>query len=62
KKNGIFILSGDRWRHLKVLSGFPGKGVLALHEDSSGRIWIGTHGRGAGRFIYYSGAENKKLN
>ncbi|MDZ7861129.1 MAG: two-component regulator propeller domain-containing protein [Candidatus Krumholzibacteriota bacterium] len=62
KENGIFILSGNKWRHLKVLSGFSGKGVLSLHEDPSGRIWIGTRGKGAGRFIYFPDAENKKPN
>jgi len=52
KENGLFVFSRGEWRHLESLAGFSGKNILSLHEDSVGRIWIGTAFSGISRFVY----------
>jgi len=39
---GLFVIDGQRVRHLGVADGLPSDWVIAIHEDERGVIWLGT--------------------
>ena len=54
-ESGLFRYDGSRFTEFGRAEGLPGLWVKALHEDSSGRLWVGTtdglaYGSGNGRF------------
>jgi hypothetical protein len=45
---GLARFNGESWRNFTVSDGLPSNHVFALHEDTDGRLWIGT-GNGLAR-------------
>jgi len=40
---GLSRYDGKKWRHYTMSDGLPGNHVFMLHEDPSGKLWIGTN-------------------
>jgi len=40
---GLSRFDGKKWTHYTMSDGLPGNHVFMLHEDPSGKLWIGTN-------------------
>lgn len=40
---GLARFDGKKWRNFTMADGMPGNHIFALHEDPTGKLWIGTN-------------------
>ena len=45
---GLFRFDGSTWERYTTKNGLPGLEILKVHEDSQGRVWVGTYEQGSG--------------
>jgi ligand-binding sensor domain-containing protein/signal transduction histidine kinase len=40
--DGLYVIDGEKTRHLGLADGLPGNWVIAIYEDERGVMWLGT--------------------
>jgi ligand-binding sensor domain-containing protein len=54
---GLARFDGKKWRNYTMADGLPGNHIFSLHEDSAGKLWIGTNNG----LAYFEGDKFKVL-